>query len=159
VPLRGRSVPPCEIRDVPAVGVLSTVDCLRAPGSVPPTPVTPRRLVPRMRRGSVRNLFIFLANVDMGQTIKAPVYSVPVMDPKGPIFIDLCLNPKGVLAPEKSPFLQGMPRRRWKTWNERLHRAVLTVGNNAWKAFIVRVIRPSSWTPKSYHHMILPPMR
>jgi N-acyl homoserine lactone hydrolase len=45
---------------------------------------------------------IFLSNVDMGQVIKAPVYSVLLMDTEGPILIDLGLNPDGVKEPERA---------------------------------------------------------
>jgi N-acyl homoserine lactone hydrolase len=45
---------------------------------------------------------IFLSNVDMGRIIKAPVYSILLMDPLGPILIDLGLNPDGVREPEKA---------------------------------------------------------
>ena len=45
---------------------------------------------------------IFLSNVDMGHVIKAPVYSVLLMDTEGPILIDVGLNPDGVKDPEKA---------------------------------------------------------
>jgi N-acyl homoserine lactone hydrolase len=45
---------------------------------------------------------IFLSSVDMGQMIKAPVYSVLLMHSQGPILIDLGLNPDGVKEPTRA---------------------------------------------------------
>jgi len=45
---------------------------------------------------------ILLSSMDMGRVIKVPVYSVLLMDPDGPILIDLGLNPDGVQNPEKA---------------------------------------------------------
>ncbi len=43
---------------------------------------------------------IFLAGVDIGEKIKAPVYSVLLMHDEGPILIDAGLNPDGRTDPE-----------------------------------------------------------
>jgi N-acyl homoserine lactone hydrolase len=43
---------------------------------------------------------IFLTGIDMGQKIRAPVYSVLLMHDEGPILIDVGLNPDGLTDPE-----------------------------------------------------------
>jgi N-acyl homoserine lactone hydrolase len=43
---------------------------------------------------------IFLSAMDMGQIIKAPVYSILLQTSEGPILIDTGLNPDGVKDPE-----------------------------------------------------------
>jgi len=45
---------------------------------------------------------IFLTAVDIGQKIKAPVYSVLLVHDEGPIIIDVGLNPDGLTDPERA---------------------------------------------------------
>ncbi|MBI4773798.1 MAG: N-acyl homoserine lactonase family protein [Deltaproteobacteria bacterium] len=45
---------------------------------------------------------IFLSNTDMGRVIKAPVYTILLMDTEGPILIDAGLNTDGLTEPEKT---------------------------------------------------------
>jgi N-acyl homoserine lactone hydrolase len=45
---------------------------------------------------------IFIAQVDMGQKIKASVYSVLLIHTEGPVLIDVGLNPVGLTDPERA---------------------------------------------------------
>jgi len=45
---------------------------------------------------------ILLTGTDMGQSIKAAVYSVLLIHEKGPILIDVGLNPDGLTDPENA---------------------------------------------------------
>jgi N-acyl homoserine lactone hydrolase len=45
---------------------------------------------------------IFLTGVDMGRKTKAPVYSVLLIHPEGPVLIDTGLNPDGLTDPENA---------------------------------------------------------
>ena len=45
---------------------------------------------------------IFLTGVDMGQKMKAPIYSILLIHDEGPILIDAGLNPDGLTEPEQA---------------------------------------------------------
>ena len=45
---------------------------------------------------------VFLTAVDIGQKIRAPVYSVVLIHDEGPILIDVGLNPDGLTDPEQA---------------------------------------------------------